>query len=106
MRPLMVHLPGWFRHGLKVLDIVEQEGGDPAHTVLCHMNPSFDDPAYQTACAKRGAFVEYDMIGMTTSTPTSRSSAPPTRRRRALSAAWSTRATATSSCSRRTCSSR
>ena len=62
--PLMVHLPGWFRHGLKVLDIVEQEGGDPAYTVLCHMNPSFDDPAYQTACAQRGAFVEYDMIGM------------------------------------------
>ena len=62
--PLMVHLPGWFRHGLKVLDIVEQEGGDPAHTVLCHMNPSFDDPAYQRACAERGAFVEYDMIGM------------------------------------------
>src|SRR4051794_2373500 len=62
--PLMVHLPGWFRHGLKVLDIVEQEGGDPAHTVLCHMNPSFDDPVYQTACAERGAFVEYDMIGM------------------------------------------
>jgi phosphotriesterase-related protein len=62
--PLMVHLPGWFRHGLKVLDIVEQEGGNPAHTVLCHMNPSFDDPGYQTACAERGAFVEYDMIGM------------------------------------------
>ena len=60
----MVHLPGWYRHGLKVLDIVEREGGDPAHTVLCHMNPSFDDLAYQTACAKRGAFVEYDMIGM------------------------------------------
>jgi hypothetical protein len=28
------------------------------------MNPSFDDPGYQTACAERGAFVEYDMIGM------------------------------------------
>lgn len=62
--PLMVHLPGWFRHGLRVLDIVEEEGGDPAHTVLCHMNPSFADPAYQEACAARGAFIEYDMIGM------------------------------------------
>ena len=28
--PLMVHLPGWFRHGLEVLDMVEEEGGDPA----------------------------------------------------------------------------
>jgi phosphotriesterase-related protein len=62
--PLMVHLPGWFRHGLKVLDIIEEEGGNPAHTVLCHMNPSFADPAYQEACAARGAFIEYDMIGM------------------------------------------
>jgi phosphotriesterase-related protein len=62
--PLMVHLPGWFRLGATVLDIVEEEGGDPRHTVLCHMNPSFADPDYQTACAARGAFVEYDMIGM------------------------------------------
>jgi phosphotriesterase-related protein len=62
--PLMVHLPGWYRHGLKVLDIVAEEGGDPGHTVLCHMNPSFADPTYQEACAARGAFIEYDMIGM------------------------------------------
>ena len=62
--PLMVHLPGWFRLGLEVLDVIEAEGGDPAHTVLCHMNPSFDDPAYQQACAQRGAFIEYDMLGM------------------------------------------
>lgn len=62
--PLTVHLPGWFRLGLKVLDIVEEEGGDPGQTVLCHMNPSFADQAYQLACAERGAFIEYDMIGM------------------------------------------
>jgi len=62
--PLMVHLPGWFRRGLEVLDIVAGEGGDPRHTVLCHMNPSWMDAAYQQACAARGAFIEYDMIGM------------------------------------------
>jgi phosphotriesterase-related protein len=62
--PLMVHLPGWFRRGLEVLDIVEAEGGNPGQTVLCHMNPSFADPDYQLACARRGAFIEYDMIGM------------------------------------------
>lgn len=62
--PLMVHLPGWFRLGHRVLDIVEEEGGDPAHTVLCHMNPSHDDFAYQAGLAARGAFVEFDMIGM------------------------------------------
>jgi len=62
--PLMVHLPGWFRLGTAVLDIIEEEGGSLHHTVLCHMNPSFADLDYQTACAARGAFIEYDMIGM------------------------------------------
>lgn len=62
--PLMVHLPGWFRVGHRVLDIVEEEGGDLRHTVLCHMNPSFDDPDYQDTLAARGAFLEFDMIGM------------------------------------------
>ena len=33
-------------------------------TVLCHMNPSGDDLDYQTSLARRGAFMEYDMIGM------------------------------------------
>jgi len=62
--PLMVHLPGWFRLAHRVLDIAEAEGVDPAHTVLCHMNPSLDDADYQRALARRGAFIEYDMIGM------------------------------------------
>ncbi|MHC1551455.1 phosphotriesterase family protein [Phyllobacterium sp. K27] len=62
--PLMVHLPGWFRLGHRVLDIVEEEGADLRHTVLCHMNPSHSDFAYQSELAVRGAFLEYDMIGM------------------------------------------
>lgn len=62
--PLMVHLPGWLRLGHKVLDIVADEGADLNHTVLCHMNPSHADIAYQSELADRGAFIEYDMIGM------------------------------------------
>lgn len=62
--PLSIHLPGWVRHGHRVLDIVEQEGADLNHTVLCHMNPSHRDTAYQHALARRGAWLEYDMIGM------------------------------------------
>ncbi|WP_281981373.1 phosphotriesterase family protein [Thalassorhabdomicrobium marinisediminis] len=62
--PLMVHLPAWCRLGHKVLDIVEEEGGNLRHTVLCHMNPSHMDPVYQATLAQRGAFVEFDMIGM------------------------------------------
>jgi phosphotriesterase-related protein len=62
--PLMVHLPGWFRLGHEVLDIVEANGGDPRHTVLCHLNPAHADFDYQAALARRGAFLEFDMIGM------------------------------------------
>ena len=62
--PLSIHLPGWERLAHRVLDVVEREGADLAHTVLCHMNPSHDDLDYQVALAQRGAFLEYDMIGM------------------------------------------
>jgi phosphotriesterase-related protein len=62
--PLMVHLPGWFRLGHRVLDIAEAEGADLAHTVLCHTNPSHEDRDYQRTLAERGAFIEFDMIGM------------------------------------------
>jgi phosphotriesterase-related protein len=62
---LSVHLPGWERHGHRVLDIIEEEGGHLDRTILDHMNPSGDDVAYQTSLADRGAYLEYDMMGMT-----------------------------------------
>lgn len=62
--PLSIHLPGWERHAHRVLDVIEEEGADLRHTVLCHMNPSLHDRAYQRSLADRGAFLEYDMIGM------------------------------------------
>ena len=62
--PLSVHMPGWLRRGDEVLDIVAEEGGDLDHTVLCHMNPSGADFDYQAGIAERGAYIEYDMVGM------------------------------------------
>src|ERR1700675_1737819 len=62
--PLSIHLPGWERHAHRVLDVIESEGADPRHVVLCHMNPSLHDPKYQRSVADRGAFIEYDMLGM------------------------------------------
>lgn len=63
--PLFVHLPGWKRYGPAVLDIVLDEMGvDPGAVVLCHMDPSGNDPDYQCALADRGVFLEFDMIGM------------------------------------------
>jgi phosphotriesterase-related protein len=62
--PLSIHLPGWERLAHRVLDVAESEGADLRHTVLCHMNPSLHDSQYQRSVADRGAFIEYDMIGM------------------------------------------
>jgi phosphotriesterase-related protein len=62
--PVQVHLPGWFRLGHQVLDIAESFGVDPSAVVLCHMGPSGSDHTYQTALAKRGAWIQYDMVGM------------------------------------------
>ena len=62
--PLSVHLPGWERHAHRVLDVAESEGCAASRVILCHMNPSFDDKPYQHSLARRGAMLEYDMIGM------------------------------------------
>jgi phosphotriesterase-related protein len=62
--PLTIHLPGWERHGHRVLDLVAGEGVDLRHVILDHMNPSLDDSDYQFGLADRGAYLEYDMIGM------------------------------------------
>lgn len=62
--PLEVHLPGWERHAGRVLDTVGEEGANLSDTILCHMNPSGEDFEYQAELAQRGAWLEYDMIGM------------------------------------------
>lgn len=61
--PMQVHLPGWFRLGDEVLDLIEEQGVNPGSVVLCHMNPSGADQAYQGGLIGRGAWVQYDMIG-------------------------------------------
>ena len=62
--PVQVHLPGWFRLAGTVLDLVDREGADPTKIVLCHMGPSGADLAYQRSVLDRGAWVQYDMLGM------------------------------------------
>lgn len=60
--PLSVHLPGWERHGHRVLDVAYSEGAGTV--VLCHLNPSLADVEYQHTLADSGAWLEYDMIGL------------------------------------------
>ena len=64
--PLEVHLPGWERHAGRVLDVVAEEGGDLRKTVLCHMNPSGQDFAYQADFASRESLarIRHDRHGL------------------------------------------
>ncbi len=62
--PVQVHLPGWYRLGHAVLDLVDAVGADPAKVVLCHMGPSGEDLEHQRSLLERGAWVQYDMLGM------------------------------------------
>lgn len=62
--PLMIHLPAWFRLAHEVLDLVAQCGQPLDRVILCHMNPSGKDVTYQHGLADRGAYLEYDMLGM------------------------------------------
>ena len=62
--PLTIHLHGWGRQAHAILDIVAEEGVDLKKVILDHMNPSFWDLEYQMSLAERGAYLEYDQIGM------------------------------------------
>jgi phosphotriesterase-related protein len=62
--PLLIHLPGWQRRAHEVVDLVLAEGVDPSAVVLCHMDPSGSDRQYQREVARRGVWLEFDMIGM------------------------------------------
>jgi phosphotriesterase-related protein len=50
------------KHGPKVLDIVEEEGADPNHVLMCDMQLHLDDLDYQMALADRGAFLGHDHV--------------------------------------------
>ncbi|KLU08351.1 phosphotriesterase [Kocuria sp. SM24M-10] len=62
--PIQVHLPGWYRLGHDVLDIAEGLGVALERVVLCHMGPSGADSSYQESLLARGAWLQFDMIGM------------------------------------------
>jgi phosphotriesterase-related protein len=62
--PMQIHMPAWFRLGDEVLDLCAAHGVPMESIVLCHSNPSGNDHAYQTRLLKRGAYLQYDMIGM------------------------------------------
>lgn len=68
--PLFIHTPAWERMGSRILEVVIDECGvNPQSVVLCHMDPSHKDTAYQLSMADRGVMLGFDMIGMPFSFP-------------------------------------
>ncbi len=60
---LYVHLDPWGRAGYEALDLCERFGADLGRVVLCHLDPTLDDPAYVRGLAARGAWVGIDIWG-------------------------------------------
>jgi phosphotriesterase-related protein len=60
--PVSVHTQAPEPQGIRALDVLEAGGVDPRRVAIAHVDTDID-PAYQTAIAARGAFVEYDFFG-------------------------------------------
>lgn len=62
--PLTIHPYPWAKEGLRILDILAEEGADLHRVIMSHMNPTLYDLDYHRAIARRGAYLEYDLMGM------------------------------------------
>jgi len=60
--PVSIHTQAPDAQGIQALDLLEAGGVDPGRVAIAHVDAEID-PAYQTAIAARGAFVEYDFFG-------------------------------------------
>jgi phosphotriesterase-related protein len=60
--PVSIHTQAPDAQGIQALDLLEAGGVDPGRVAIAHVDSDID-PAYQTALATRGAFVEYDFFG-------------------------------------------
>jgi len=64
--PVAIHLSSGADYGHEVLDILEKGGADLAKVALCHLDGRHPiDVAAHLELAARGAFVEYDLFGIT-----------------------------------------
>jgi phosphotriesterase-related protein len=61
---LYIHPPIFETKALEILDILEQAGADLTRVVMCHCDPTLEQPGYHDAIAKRGAYIEYDQFGI------------------------------------------
>jgi len=60
---MYIHPVIWNFKDNELLDIVEQEGGDPHRIIFAHQDFTGQDPEYHSSIAKRGAYIEFDTFG-------------------------------------------
>ena len=60
--PIMVHLYPWSNNGIKVLDILENNGVLPEQICICHTDVMLDYK-YMLQLLKRGTYLEFDNFG-------------------------------------------
>lgn len=61
--PIIVHTYLFAKWGLRVLDILEEEGVPAERVALAHVDSVVSDIGYHEAIVERGAYVEYDLFG-------------------------------------------
>jgi phosphotriesterase-related protein len=61
--PIIVHTYLFAKWGMRVLDILEQEGVPCDRVALAHVDSILSDLDYHRAMADRGAYIEYDLFG-------------------------------------------
>ena len=61
---ILIHQPGLVKAGHEILDIIEENGGDPGKTVLCHCDPLCEDILYLKSLLDRGATLSFDQFGL------------------------------------------
>lgn len=47
-----------------IVDTVIEAGGDPARTIICHLDRTFFDPAESIALGASGCYLEFDLFGL------------------------------------------
>lgn len=60
---LSIHLHPWAKEGIKVLDVLADEGMNPEKVILNHITTAVDDDGYQRALLERGVYLAYDLFG-------------------------------------------
>lgn len=62
--PLMIHPGRNEKAPMEILKVVDKEGGDLSHTIMCHIDRTMADRRRLLNLAATGCYLEYDLFGL------------------------------------------